>query len=122
MGNWNELTITPTEGEELYLEGGRSCKFGMHDYIDFVSGLITNQCPKQKCNVHIKDDYSSEKLSVDCSTEYIFTCIITGKIYKIYSTKDADFLDSSFWDGFFYWNEDDDSIPVTGLFMVNDRK
>ena len=42
MGNWNELTITPENGEELHLEGGKSAKFGMQDYIDFVCGFIAS--------------------------------------------------------------------------------
>jgi len=119
MGNWNELIVTPENGEELHLEGGKSAKFGMQDYIDFVYGFIASQVKdKAKCDVFIKDDYSNNSFSIEFEADYTFTCIITGKKFNISSTKKVDFTEESFWDGFFCWDEEE-SFPITGAFFVS---
>jgi len=118
MGNWNQITITPENGEELYLEGGRSCKFSVNNYRQFVLGFIASQVKDNgKCDVFIKDDYCNDHCVIEPEIDYKFTCIITSKEYLMKSTKDADFTDEAFWDGYFHWDECD-LFPISGVFYI----
>jgi len=122
MGNSTEIIIRKNETQIFQIELGRSAKFSVQDYSDFVEGVLSAKKLIGEFEIEVSDDYSEdsnevriEKLSKVTFESGLEIFVSDTQCLTVCS---FEFDRSQFWQGYFY-GQNDYKLCATAVHKVS---